>query len=37
MVTRKNRRGRAKLDPLDNDRYPGVRFTTARDVIAHGP
>jgi nucleoside-diphosphate-sugar epimerase len=26
--------GRAKLSPLDNDRYPGMRFTTARDVIA---
>jgi nucleoside-diphosphate-sugar epimerase len=26
--------GRAKLEPLDNARYPGMRFTTARDVIA---
>ncbi|HVO20662.1 MAG TPA: NmrA family NAD(P)-binding protein [Anaeromyxobacter sp.] len=26
--------GRAKLDPLDNDRYPGIRWTTAREVIA---
>ena len=25
--------GRAKLDPLDNDRYPGIRWTTARDVL----
>lgn len=26
--------GRARLDPLDNDRYPGLRWTTARDVLA---
>ena len=26
--------GRAKLDPLDNDRYPGMRWTTARDVLS---
>jgi nucleoside-diphosphate-sugar epimerase len=26
--------GRAKLEPLDNDRYPGMRWTSARDVIA---
>jgi nucleoside-diphosphate-sugar epimerase len=26
--------GRAKLGPLDNDRYPGIRWTTARDVIS---
>ena len=26
--------GRAKLAPLDNDRYPGMRWTTARDVVA---
>ncbi|MBW2090819.1 MAG: NmrA family NAD(P)-binding protein [Deltaproteobacteria bacterium] len=26
--------GRAKLDPLDNDRYPGMRWTTAREVLA---
>jgi nucleoside-diphosphate-sugar epimerase len=26
--------GRAKLEPLDNDRYPGMRWTTARDVFA---
>jgi len=25
--------GRAKLEPLDNDRYPGMRWTTARDVL----
>ncbi len=25
--------GRAKLDPLDNDRYPEIRFTTVREVI----
>ncbi len=28
--------GRAKLEPLDNDRYPGIRWTTARDVLAAG-
>jgi nucleoside-diphosphate-sugar epimerase len=26
--------GRAKLAPLDNDRYPGIRWTTARDVLS---
>jgi uncharacterized protein YbjT (DUF2867 family) len=26
--------GGAKLQPLDNDRYPGLRWTTARDVLA---
>jgi nucleoside-diphosphate-sugar epimerase len=26
--------GRAKLELLDNDRYPGMRWTTARDVLA---
>ncbi len=26
--------GRAKLDPLDNDRYPHVRWTRARDVLS---
>lgn len=26
--------GRAKLDPLDNARYPGMRWTTVRDVLA---
>ena len=25
--------GRAKLEPLDNDRYPSIRWTTARDVL----
>lgn len=25
--------GREKLQPLDNDRYPGIRWTTARDVL----
>jgi len=25
--------GRARLEPLDNDRYPGLRWTTARDVL----
>ena len=25
--------GRAKLEPLDNDRYPCIRWTTARDVL----
>jgi hypothetical protein len=30
--------GRAKLEPLDNDRYPTIRWTTAREVLAasHG-
>ena len=26
--------GRAQLEPLDNDRYPGIRWTTARDVLS---
>ncbi len=26
--------GRAKLQPLDNDRYPGMRWTTVRDVLS---
>jgi nucleoside-diphosphate-sugar epimerase len=26
--------GRAKLHPLDNDRYPAIGWTTARDVLA---
>ena len=26
--------GRAKLDPLDNDRYPGIAWTSVRDVLA---
>ena len=26
--------GRAKLEPLNNDRYPAVRWTTARDVLS---
>ena len=26
--------GRAKLQPLDNDRYPDMRWTKARDVLA---
>ncbi len=26
--------GRAKLEPLDNDRFPGVRWTTLREVLA---
>jgi hypothetical protein len=25
--------GRASLEPLDNNRYPGIRWTTARDVL----
>lgn len=25
--------GRAKLEPLDNSRYPGIRWTTVRDVL----
>jgi len=29
--------GRAKLAPLDNDRYPGLRWATARDVLAARP
>jgi len=26
--------GRAKLEPLDNDRYPSMRWTTTRDVLS---
>jgi hypothetical protein len=26
--------GRAKLDPLDNDRYPDMQWTSARDVLS---
>ena len=26
--------GLPKLEPLDNDRYPGIRWTTVRDVLA---
>jgi len=26
--------GRAKLEPLDNDRYPSIRWTTVRDVLS---
>ena len=26
--------GRAKLEPLDNDRYPSIRWMTVRDVLA---
>jgi uncharacterized protein YbjT (DUF2867 family) len=26
--------GRAKLEPLDNDRYPGLLWTTVREVLA---
>ena len=26
--------GRAKLEPLDNDSYPAIRWTTARDVLS---
>ncbi len=26
--------GRAKLEPLDNERYPGMRWTTVRDFLA---
>ena len=26
--------GRAKLEPLDNDRYPRIRLTTVRDVLS---
>ena len=25
--------GRAKLEPLDNDRYPAIDWTTVRDVL----
>ena len=26
--------GRAKLEPLDNDRYPDMRWTTVQDVLS---
>jgi len=26
--------GRTKLEPLDNDRYPGIRWTAVRDVLS---
>jgi nucleoside-diphosphate-sugar epimerase len=26
--------GRAKLEPLDNDRYPNIRWMTVRDVLS---
>ena len=26
--------GRAKLDPLDNDRYPGLTWARVRDLLA---
>ncbi|MGA2297056.1 MAG: hypothetical protein ABSG15_05865 [FCB group bacterium] len=26
--------GKAKLEPLDNDRYPGMHWTTVRDVLS---
>jgi hypothetical protein len=26
--------GREKLEPLDNDRYPSIRWTTVRDVLS---
>jgi hypothetical protein len=26
--------GRAKPNPLDNDRYPDIRWTTARDILS---
>ena len=29
--------GRTKLDPLDNDRYPGIHWTTVRDVLSERP
>lgn len=29
--------GDGKLDPLDNDRYPGVRWTPLRETIQKGP
>jgi nucleoside-diphosphate-sugar epimerase len=28
--------GRARLEPLDNDRYPGIRWTTTREVLQRG-
>ena len=29
--------GRAKLDPLDNDSYPGIHWTTVDDVLSESP
>ena len=29
--------GRGKLHPLDNDRYPGLRWTSVREQLAAGP
>ena len=29
--------GRAKLEPLDNNRYPGMCWTIARDVLLTRP
>ncbi len=29
--------GKAKLAPLDNDRYPGIRWTTVREVLSSAP
>lgn len=29
--------GRAKLDPLDNGRYPGIRWTRVRELLAAHP
>jgi hypothetical protein len=29
--------GHAKLEPLDNDRYPDVRWTTVHDVLSSHP
>jgi nucleoside-diphosphate-sugar epimerase len=29
--------GRAKLEPLDNDRYPGIHWTPVRDVLSERP
>jgi len=26
--------GRAKLEPLDNDRYPNIGWTTVQDVLS---
>jgi hypothetical protein len=26
--------GRAKLEPIDNDRYPNFHWTTVRDVLS---
>jgi NmrA-like family len=29
--------GRARLEPLDNDRYPGMRWTSVREVLSTAP